>query len=140
MHDYLVRASRCPGKAVHSCPTKWMTELGLPMTLSMDDWKIGLVGFVGFIVVLAVGVALIAVNILRAHAARRRNRIERLSPSAPRYSLAVRHHRLLDRRKCPCLNRRVRKLSTAAAASYMCRHAGGPSPIWLPFFVSTSSG
>jgi len=109
------------------------------MTLSMGDWNVWLVAFLGFVAAIAVGVALIAVNILRAHAARRRNRIERLSPSAPRYSLAVRHHRLLDRRKCPCLNRRVRKLSTAAAASYMCRHAGGPSPIWLPFFVSTSS-
>jgi hypothetical protein len=55
----------------------------------MDDWKIGLVGFVGFIVVLAVGVALIAVNILRAHAARRRNRIERSSPPAPRFREAI---------------------------------------------------
>jgi hypothetical protein len=38
----------------------------------MGDWKVWLVAFLGLAAVLAVGVASIAVNILRAQAARRR--------------------------------------------------------------------
>jgi hypothetical protein len=55
-----------------------------PMTLSMGDWNVWLVAFLGFAAALAVGVALIAVNILRAHAARRR-----LSPPRPRFREAM---------------------------------------------------
>jgi uncharacterized membrane protein YhaH (DUF805 family) len=59
------------------------------MTLSMGDWNVWLVAFLGFVAALAVGVALIAVNVVRAHAARRRARIERLSPTRPRFREAV---------------------------------------------------
>ena len=59
------------------------------MTLSMGDWNVWLVAFLGFAAALAVGVALIAVNILRAHVARRRARIERLSPPRSRFREAM---------------------------------------------------
>ena len=59
------------------------------MTLSMGDWNVWLVAFVGFAAAIAVGVALIAVNVIRAHGARRRARIERLSPPRPRFREAV---------------------------------------------------
>ena len=49
----------------------------------MGDWKVWLVAFLGFAAVLAVGVALIAVNILRAQAARRRD-IKRFRTDAAR--------------------------------------------------------
>ena len=55
----------------------------------MGDWNVWLVAFVGFAAAIAVGVASIAVNILRAHAARRRARIERSSPPRPRFREAV---------------------------------------------------
>ena len=59
------------------------------MTLSMGDWNVWLLAFLGFAAALAVGVALIAVNVVRAHAARRRARIERLSPPRPRFREAM---------------------------------------------------
>ena len=40
----------------------------------MDDWKVWLVVFLGFATALAIGVAVIAVHILSAYAARRRDR------------------------------------------------------------------
>jgi hypothetical protein len=49
----------------------------------MGDWKVWLVAFLGLAAVLAVGVALIAVNILRAQAARRRD-IKRFRADAAR--------------------------------------------------------
>ena len=55
----------------------------------MDDWKVWLVVFLGFATALAIGVALIAVHILRAYAARRRGRIERSSPARPRFREAI---------------------------------------------------
>ena len=55
----------------------------------MGDWNVWLVAFLGFAAALAVGVALIAVNVIRANAARRRARIERLSPPRPRFREAV---------------------------------------------------
>ena len=54
----------------------------------MDDWKVWLVVFLGA-TALAIGVAVIAVHILSAYAARRRDRIERLSPSRPRFREAI---------------------------------------------------
>jgi len=59
------------------------------MTLSMGDWNVWLLAFLGFAAALAVGVALIAVNIFRAHAAPRRAQIERLSPPRPRFREAI---------------------------------------------------
>ena len=55
----------------------------------MDDWKVWLVVFIGFATALAIGVAVIAVNILSAYAARRRDRIERLSPARPIFRAAI---------------------------------------------------
>jgi hypothetical protein len=51
----------------------------------VDDWKVWLVVFLGFATALAIGVAVIAVHTLSAYAARRRDRIERLSPPRPRF-------------------------------------------------------
>jgi hypothetical protein len=48
------------------------------------DWKVWLVAFLGLAAVLAVGVALIAVNILRAQAARRRDIKRFRADAAPR--------------------------------------------------------
>ena len=55
----------------------------------MGEWKVWLVVFLGFATALAIGVAVIAVHILSAYAARRRDRIERLSPSRPRFREAI---------------------------------------------------
>jgi multisubunit Na+/H+ antiporter MnhB subunit len=54
----------------------------------MGDWKVWLVAFLGFTAVLAVGVVLIAFDILSAYAARRRN-FKRLPPLRPRSRVAM---------------------------------------------------
>jgi hypothetical protein len=55
----------------------------------MGEWKVWLVVFLGFATALAIGVAVIAVHILSAYAARRRDQINRLPPLRPRFREAV---------------------------------------------------
>jgi multisubunit Na+/H+ antiporter MnhB subunit len=54
----------------------------------MGDWKVWLVAFLGFTAVLAVGVVLIAFDILSAYAARRRH-FKRLAPLRLRSRVAM---------------------------------------------------
>jgi hypothetical protein len=55
----------------------------------MTDWMVVLVAFLFFVVLLAVGVVLIAVDILRAHAAGRRDTKRRLQQSITKPSVPL---------------------------------------------------
>ena len=55
----------------------------------MTDWMVVLVAFLFFVVLIAVGVALIAVDILRAHAAGRRDTKQRLEQSITKPSVPL---------------------------------------------------
>jgi hypothetical protein len=57
--------------------------------LPMTDWMVVLVAFLFFVVLIAVGVALIAVDILRAHAAGRRDTKRRLEQSITKPSVPL---------------------------------------------------
>ena len=77
----------------------------------MDDWKVWLVVFLGFATALAIGVAVIAVHILSAYAARRRDRIRTViavTAEIPRSYI-----------------REARDLCAAHAFSGACRWSGG---------------
>jgi hypothetical protein len=64
-------------------------ETGIAGALPMKDWMVALVAFLFFAALLTVGVVFIAVNILRAHAAGRRDRKRRLEQSITKPSVPL---------------------------------------------------